>query len=93
MSKQRFTVAHILVRADDLGIKLSVENGELKVKAPKGVLDARTRQVLADYKAELIEALTPYCTVCLEPALPDGYDGNMYCAAHHPAHQMLKEVG
>lgn len=92
MSRQLFTVSHVLERAYDLGINLSVENGELKIRAPKGVLNARTRQVLADFKTELIEVLTPYCYVCLEPALSDDYDGNMYCALHHPAHQSLKEV-
>ena len=92
MSRQLFTVSQVMDRADQLGIKLSVENGELKIRAPKGVLNAKIREVLATYKTELIEVLTPNCYVCLEPALPDDYDGNMYCALHHPAHQALKEV-
>lgn len=63
MNRQRFTVAQILARAGEKGIKLEVVDGGLNVRAPKGILDARTRQVLADYKSELIEALTPLSTV------------------------------
>ena len=37
-----------------LGVKMQVDNGQLKVRAPKGVLNVNLRQALIDNKAELL---------------------------------------
>src|SRR5882762_10557759 len=80
-------IIRILTRADELGITLSVSNGNINIKAAPGVVTPMVLQVIRANKAALIEALTAYCSVCLEIALPDSHDGLMYCAEHHPQHQ------
>jgi hypothetical protein len=49
--------AMLLVDALEKGLILRVENGELRLRAPKGALSPTLRQQLADHRAELIALL------------------------------------
>jgi len=47
----------LIVKLRALGVKLSVDNGELRVSAPKGVLTPELRSELATHKEQLLELL------------------------------------
>lgn len=86
---KRYDATDIILRAEELGVQLSVQNGELRVKAAKGVVTQKMMGVFKEHKAELVKALTPLCFTCLDagietPALDEEYDSLSYCLQHHP---------
>ncbi len=50
--------SQFLTELAELGVKLAVVDGQLKIKAPKGVLTAALKQRLADAKSELLDLLS-----------------------------------
>ena len=51
------SAAELLRQLRSLGVSLRVQGGELKLTAPKGVLNAELRDQLRSHKAELSELL------------------------------------
>ncbi|MBL4869082.1 MAG: non-ribosomal peptide synthetase, partial [Pseudomonadales bacterium] len=51
------TVYGIISKLDNAGIKVWVDSGQLKVKAPKGALTKALKAELVEYKAELLQFL------------------------------------
>ena len=51
------TVYDIVSKLDSAGIKVWVDDGQLKIKAPKGALTKELRAELVEYKAELLNFL------------------------------------
>jgi ribosomal protein L40E len=65
------------------GVRLEPQGDSLRVVAPKGILTADLRAVVAEHKAELLAALRePCCPACARRAGPllDVSDG---CESHH----------
>lgn len=68
------TIRSLIERAADAGIGLALSpEGQLRVNAPKGVLDAQWRAELGDSKAELIAWLRAQCADDFGPA-PQRHD-------------------
>lgn len=89
MQNKRFSVEHIIARAEEMSIHLSVQSGDLVIRAGKGKVSPQALEVFRQYKPELIKALTPLCSTCLDagmetPALDEAYDELTYCLQHHP---------
>ena len=51
-------VAALVARRSDAGVQLWVEGENLRVRAPKGAIDAHLRAALADHKQSFIRFLT-----------------------------------
>lgn len=61
----------LLVQLSELGVKLQLDGGDLRITAPQGVLTAELRQALREHKASLVEALGAKKAVTDEPPAID----------------------
>lgn len=66
---EAFDAAQFLEELRQLGIDVALRDGKLRVAAPAGVLDARTRERLAEHKPALMACLS---TRTLSPAVEAG---------------------
>lgn len=66
----RYTPRAIVARAQDLGVLLFVEQGNIKVKAPKGAISEKMRQVLTTHKADILTYLTTLQAMNTPPVAP-----------------------
>jgi pyochelin synthetase len=62
----------LLVQLSELGVKLQLDGGDLRVTAPQGVLTAELRQALREHKASLVEGLRAKVAIDEPPVIePD----------------------
>ena len=57
MNTQNLEISQLINDLDQKGVKISTENGKLRIHASKGVLTPEVRQLLSTQKAAIIEFL------------------------------------
>lgn len=62
-------IGEIVCAMDRKGVKLSLQDGQLRYRAPKGLLTAQDAEVLRSYKSEIVEFLRISATPMEPPAL------------------------
>ena len=63
-------IIELLRRLGSRGIGLRAEGDNLRIDAPKGVMDASLREELSSRKAEILNFLTESAECCREGAMP-----------------------
>src|SRR5262249_10250798 len=58
LAKEEEAIEPLMQRLQNIGLRLSVESGRLKVNAPKGVMDESVKSVIAKRRDEIISLLT-----------------------------------
>jgi hypothetical protein len=57
MNTQTLEISNLINDLDQKGVKISTEDGKLRIHAPKGLLTPEVRQLLSNQKAEIIQFL------------------------------------